>query len=100
VGNNVLLSTTLYFLAIWGGTGSGIKHIKAKMWNYLWVGENKPCRARVARQTCCLKKWDEGLGLVDPTDALVALMTKWLIVACEPGVSNFKTMLRHCLARY
>jgi hypothetical protein len=45
IGNTVLLLAMLYFLAIWGRTGNGGKRIKAKVRIYLWVGEDKPCRA-------------------------------------------------------
>ena len=43
---------------------------------------------------------EDGLGFVDPADALTMLMAKWLIVACELGDSNFKIMLRFHLSNY
>jgi hypothetical protein len=100
IGNSVLISTTLYFLAIWGGSSSRVKRITAKVRNYICTGEDKPFRARVAWQTCCHKKRDGGLGLVDPAAALTALMAKWILAACEPGDSNFKIMLRHRISNF
>jgi hypothetical protein len=61
--------------------------------NFLWTGTNKPGRARVAWATCCLKKKDGGLGMVDLAEANAALMCKWFLVACEPGMSNFNATL-------
>jgi hypothetical protein len=100
IANIVLISTTLYFLAIWGGLGNGVKRIKAKTRNYLWASKDRPSRARVAWNTCCLRKRDGGLGLMDPFKPLTALMAKWIISACEPGNSNFKIMLRYRLSHY
>ena len=39
-----------------------------------------------------------GLGIIDPNDAVIALMGKWFIIACESGNSNFKNMLRFGLS--
>ena len=36
---------------------------------------------------------------LDPGEAVVALMTKWIITACELGTSSFKTLLRHRLCQ-
>jgi hypothetical protein len=99
VANGILISTALFFLAIWEGGGSdkGVAKVKNKVVNFIWVGADRPTRSRVAWDTCCLKKKERGLGMIDPGDAVNALMSKWIITACEPGQSNFKIMLRYRL---
>lgn len=50
-------------------------------------------------------RWDDyyatksqgGLGLIDPKDALTALMSKWVIKGLEPGSSPLHILLRHKL---
>jgi hypothetical protein len=54
----------------------------------------------VAWKVCCLNRAEGGLNFIDPEDALTALMTKWVISACEPGRSNFKVLLRYRLAAF
>jgi hypothetical protein len=66
--------------------------------NYLFAGTSQPARARVAWNVVCSKKRDGGLGIVNPLEAVTALLSKWIISACEPGSSNLKIMLRHRLA--
>jgi hypothetical protein len=53
-----------------------IKKVTTKIRNYLWVRENHPCRSKIAWPTCCLKKSDGGLGLMDPIEAGTTLMCK------------------------
>jgi hypothetical protein len=98
--NGVPTLAAMFFLTMWGGSRIGITKFKAKIRNYLWVGEDQPCRAKVAWATCCLRKRDGGLGLVDPGDAMVALMNKWVIMALEPRESTLKNHMRHKLALY
>jgi hypothetical protein len=35
--------------------------------------------------------------MIDPHEAHTAIMAKWVVTALEPGISNFKAMLRHRL---
>jgi hypothetical protein len=98
--NGILMSATMYFLAIWGGTQSGISKLKAKIRNYLWMAEDRPCWARIAWHVCSLKKKDGGLGLVDPAEAMVAMMSKWVLSALEPWDSNLKLLLWNRLSLY
>jgi hypothetical protein len=77
-----------------------VAKLKAKIQNYLWVGEDRPYRSRVAWDTCYLPKREGGLRLVDLANAMVALMSKWILTAMEPGDSNLKSLLRHRLAQY
>jgi hypothetical protein len=77
-----------------------VNKLKVKVRNYLWVGEDRLCRAKVAWQTYCLKKSEGGLGLVDPVEAMTALMSKWVIIAMEPGESHLENLLRHKLSLY
>jgi hypothetical protein len=92
----------MYFLGIWGGSKAGITKLKAKLRNYLWIGEDRPYRARIAWHTCCLCRKEGGLGrlaLVDPADAMTALMSKWVLCALELRDSNLKAMLQRRLYR-
>jgi hypothetical protein len=100
IANSVLVSSLLYFLAIWGDTADGIKRITRKIRNFYWAGTTQQARAWVAWQTCCLKRCDGGLNLIDHQEATTALMAKWVVVACELGTSNFKAMLRCCLSSF
>jgi hypothetical protein len=47
-----------------------------------------------------LKKRDGRLKLVNPTEALIDLMSKWIIAAYKPGAPNFKIMLRYRFVNY
>ena len=48
VANSVLISSMLYFLAIWGGSSSGIKRVEGKIRNFLWAGTTTFARAKVS----------------------------------------------------
>ena len=41
------------------------------------------------------RKNEGGLGLVNPHEAKVALMSKWILIAMEPGESNLNVLLKH-----
>jgi hypothetical protein len=49
---------------------------------------------------CCQVKGKGGINLVNPANALTAMMTKWIMKVVEPGSSNLHLMLRfrlsHC----
>jgi hypothetical protein len=38
--------------------------------------------------------------LIDPKEALFALLCKWVLIGLKPRESNQKTLLRHKLAHY
>jgi hypothetical protein len=97
VVNGILVSATLYFLSIWAGSQRGIKKVVGLARNYLFAGTEQPTRARVAWQVVCSKRQEGGLNIVNPTEAVTALMSKWIVSACEPETSNFKLLLRHRL---
>lgn len=77
----------------------GIQQVTSKIRQFYWSGKVGRTRVGVAWETCCLNKEVGGLAFTDPTEALTALLTKWVVVACEPGYSNFKAILRYRLAR-
>ncbi|KAG0623283.1 hypothetical protein M758_3G162400 [Ceratodon purpureus] len=81
--NSVLLST------LW---------IRASLRNFLWAGTEESSRSRVRWTDCCASKATGGLGIVDPDEALVALMGKWVLKGLEPGISPLHQLLRHRLA--
>jgi hypothetical protein len=55
---------------------------------------------KVAKDQCYLSKAKGGINLVDPLDATVALLCKWVLVACEPSQSNLHMVLRFRLNSY
>jgi hypothetical protein len=100
ISNGVLVSTMLYFLGIWSGTKVGIKQATSNVRIFFWSGTTNHSRARVAWHTCCLKRQDRGLNMVDPVDALTWLMAKWILSTLEPQMTNFKAILRYRLSLY
>ena len=50
VANSVLLSSTFFFLSIWGGTKRGVKKIKSTIMNYVAGGKMQRARVRVSWQ--------------------------------------------------
>ena len=98
VANSVLLSSTFFFLSIWGRSRKGIKKIKSAIMNYVAGGKVQRARIRISWQQCCQTKGMGGVNLINPKDAVVALMTKWLIKAMEPGDSNLHLFLRFRLS--
>ena len=80
--NGVLVSTCLYFLALWGRTSKGIKQVTSMIRNYFWSGSTDRARVGVAWEVCCFD-WIAGrLNFIDPKDAARALLTKWVVFAC------------------
>lgn len=49
---------------------------------------------RVGWSDCCLLKLVGGFALVDPIEALHALLTKWVLKALLPSSSNLQILLR------
>lgn len=74
IANGILVSSPLYFLAIWGGSMKGVKKVVGKIRNYLWSGSTNPSRTRVSWINCCRTKNEGGLGLINPMEAMNALM--------------------------
>jgi hypothetical protein len=55
--------------------------------DFLWIGSAHQSRARVRWANCCVQKHRGGLNLIDPEDALQALLDKWIMKALAPGSS-------------
>ena len=66
--------------------------------NYVARGKPEKSRVRVSWTQCCQPKEKGGLNLINLEDAVVALMTKWIIKAIEPGDSNLHLFLRYKLS--
>jgi hypothetical protein len=96
--NGILLSALFFFLAIWAGTQAGVKKVQTLLTNYLWSGSTSRSRSKVAWYQCCLPHGHGGINLIDPVDAVNALLIKWVIKACKPGQSNLHATLRFRLA--
>ena len=97
---SVLLSSTIFFVSIWGSTKAGLNRVKATLNNYLWGGKSTQSRKRIAWLQCCQPKDKGGINLLNPPDVLNTMMTKWVIKACEPVQSNLHTLLRYRLSGY
>jgi hypothetical protein len=100
IANKILLSSMFFFMSIWDGTKGGITKVKACIANYMWSGTMNRARTKVVWLQYCQPKADGGLGLINPVDALVGLMTKWIMKACEPGLSNLQIMIRFRLTHF
>jgi hypothetical protein len=100
VVNKILVSSVLFFVAIWGGSKKGVTKIRSMIESYMWSGSKNRTRTKVAWVQCCQPKDKGGLDLINPNDALIALMTKWVLKACEPGSSNLHVFLRHRLSSF
>jgi exonuclease III len=96
--NQVLLATIWYFVAAWGGSSKVYGKITALLRNYLWAGKDSRTRTRVSWQDCCIKRKLGGLSLIDPKEAEVGLLSKWVVHAFLPGDSNLQTILRNKLS--
>lgn len=77
-----------------------MKKVVSAIQNYLWSGSLHRARTKVAWMQCCLSKVKGVLNVINPKDSLAALMTKWVLKACEPGESNLQIMLRHRLMAF
>jgi hypothetical protein len=98
--NSVLLGACFFFFSIWGGTKKGIARIKSLMINYLASGGTQRARAKVDWVQCCQGRSKGGINLINPEDAVVALMVKWVVKAMEPGTTNLHKFLRYRLSMY
>jgi exonuclease III len=98
--NSVLLGACFYFFSIWGGTKQGIARIKSLMINYLASGGAQRARAKVSWIQCCQERHEGGINLINPEDAVAALMVKWVLKALEPGATNLHELLRFRLSLY
>jgi hypothetical protein len=67
--------------------------------NFLWSGSSHRTRIRVSWTNCCSAKGKGGLGLIDPQEAMEALMAKWILKAPQPEASNLQTFLRYRLQK-
>ena len=76
------------------------KKIKSAIMNYVVGGKLQRARIRVSWQQCYQTKSKGGVNLINPKDAVAALMTKWLTKALEPGDSNLHLFLRFRLSQY
>jgi hypothetical protein len=93
IANGVMVSATLYFLSIWAGSTNGVQKVVSKIRNYLFAGTSQPARAQVAWHVVCSRKKDGGLNIVNPLEAVTAMMAKWVVSACELGCSNLKLLI-------
>jgi hypothetical protein len=100
VVNKILISSIHFFISIWGGTKKGITRVRSSVESYLWFGTLNRTRTKVAWLQCCQPKAEGGLDLINPNDALTALMAKWVLKACEPGTSNLHALLRFRLSHF
>jgi hypothetical protein len=93
--NFVLLSSLWYFIMIWAGSLAMIRKIRASLRDFLWSGSDHTYPVRVGWYDCCASRRIGSLDIVDPTDTLLALTTKWMLKALTLGNSNIQYLLRH-----
>jgi hypothetical protein len=97
--NQVLMATLWYFVAVWGGTSKVFGKITTLLRNFLWLGKEHRTRIRVSWHDCCVKRKQGGLSIINPKDAEVALLSKWVVYAFLPGQSNLQTIIRYKLSQ-
>jgi hypothetical protein len=98
--NIVLLGACYYFFSIWGGKKKGVDMIKSFMINYLPFRGIRRAHTKVGWMQCCQERSNEGINLINPKDAAVALIVKWVIKAMELGTTNLHELLRYRLIMY
>jgi hypothetical protein len=98
--NQVLLATLWYFITIWQGSKRVLGKITSLIRNFLWSNKEHKTRIRVNWGDCYVKRKNRGLGIIDPTDALKALLNKWIISTYLPSESNLQLLLRHKLSLF
>jgi hypothetical protein len=74
--NSILLSTTWFFIHIWGGSDKVIRRIRGFIRDYLWSDTVERSQARVRWNDCYTTRLNGGLGIIDPDEALIALTSK------------------------
>ena len=100
IADGILISTSLYYLVLWGGTKKGVSQVTSKIHNFMWLRSTQCSHAGVAWITYCLTKEKGDLNLLDPSKVISTLMVKWLVTACKPGMSNFNSMLHYRLLSF
>jgi hypothetical protein len=99
ITNSIILVSTLFFLVVWPGTVQAIRHIRKLASYFLWAGRETRTLARIVWPTLCRRYRDGGLGIIDLEQAMMALMSKWIILALQPGNSNVQLILQYRLLR-
>jgi hypothetical protein len=99
ITNNIIFASILFFLVVWLGTVHAIRQIRKLASYFLWAGRETRTLVRVAWPTLCHRYRDGGLRIIDPEQAMMALMSKWIILALQRGNSNVQLMLRYRLLR-
>ena len=54
----------------------------------------------MAWRQCCQSRNLGGINLIDPKDLLTAMISKWVMKACKPSISNLHVLLKHRLRNY
>jgi hypothetical protein len=75
-------------MSVWGGTKKGIVRINCLLRNYLWAGSNHNCRCQIPWDQCCGENKDGDLSLVNPIEAIEALLFKGVVHALNPRSYN------------
>lgn len=66
----------------------------------MWSGSLHQARTKVSWLQCCQSKDSGGINVINPQDALVALIVKWVLKAYKPGSSNLHVLIRHRLSNF
>lgn len=93
----MILASILFFVIVWTGTTQALKRIRIIVSYFIWAGRETMALAWVAWSTICNKYRDGSLGILDPEQALIALMLKWVIQAFQLGNSNIQLFMRYRL---
>lgn len=84
----------MFFAAIWGGMLADIRKVTSSTQSYVWLDSLYRARTKVAWIQYYQRREKGGINMTNPKDALIALMSKWVLKVCEPGASNLHVFLR------
>jgi hypothetical protein len=93
----VILASILFFILVWTGSLQVLKRIRNLLSYFLWAGRESRAKARVVWSVICQKYRDGGLGILDPEQAMAALLSKWVLLVFQPGNTNVQLFLRYRL---
>lgn len=80
-----------YFISVWGG----YRKIIQQIWALIWASKKYTTCNMVKWGDCHARKFFGCLGVVDIEEALVTLLTKWVLYALKSGYSNLQILLHH-----
>jgi hypothetical protein len=89
----VLAFTLLLFINVGDGCRKAAWKCKTLLRNFVWARGKHHARAIIKWGDWCMQIFLGELGLINLQEALVVLLSKWVLKALKPRDSNFKIWL-------